>query len=87
MEGNPVNLAHANNRTVPDNRANAGLDPIPKDHIDTKTVPALRNRVDKVSLILKNHVDKGIIHIRTSMLTEIWTLPRIKGLTTLLWMP
>ena len=87
MEGNPVNLAHANDRTIPENRADAGLNPIPEDHVNTEIVPSLGNRVDEVTLILKNHVDKGTIHIRTGMLTEVRTLQRIKGLTTLPWMP
>ena len=63
MEGNPVNLAHANDRTIPENRADAGLNPIPEDHVSTEIVPALGNRIDEVTLILKNHVDKGTIHI------------------------
>ena len=87
MEGNPVNLAHANDRTIPENRADAGPNPIPEDHVNTEIVPSLGNRVDEVTLILKNHVDKGTIHIRTGMLTEVRTLQRIKGLTTLPWMP
>ena len=87
MEGNPVNLAHANDRTVLENRADAGLNPIPEDHVSTEIVPTLGNRVDEVTLILKNRVDRGTIHIRTGILTEVRTLPRIKGLTTLPWMP
>ena len=87
MEGNPVNPAHANDGTVPENRADAGLNPIPEDHVNTEIVPALGNRVNEVTLILKNHVDKGTVHIRTGMLTEVRTLPRIKGLTMLPWMP
>ena len=87
MEGNPVNLVHANDGTVPENHADTGLDPIPEDHVGIETVPALGNRIDEVTLILKNHVNKGTVHIRTGMLTEVRTLPSIKGLTTLLWMP
>ena len=87
MEGNPVNLAHANDGTILENHADVGLDPIPKDHVDAETVPALGNHVDEVTLIPKNHVDKENIHIRMGMLTKVQTLPRIKGFTTLLWMP
>ena len=86
MEGNPVNSAHANDGTVPENRADAGLDPIPEDHVGTETAPALGNHVNQVTHILKNHVDKETVH-STGMLTEVQTLLRIKGLTTLLWMP
>ena len=84
MEGNPVNLAHTKDGTVPENHVNAGLDPILEDHVGAKTVPALGNYVDEVTLILKNHVNKGTVHIRTGMLTEVWTFLRIKGLTMLL---
>ena len=87
MEANPVNPTLANDGTVPENRANAGLDPIPKGHVGTEVVPTLRNRIDEVTLILKNHVDKEIVRIQTNMLIEDRTLPRIRGLTTLLWMP
>ena len=87
MEGNPVNLAHANDRTVLENHVDTRLDPILEDHIGTETVPALGNRVDEVTLILKNHINKGTIHIRAGTLIEVWTLLRIKSLTMLLWMP
>ena len=87
MEGNPFNPAHANDGTVLKNRVDTRLDPIPEDHVGTEIVPALGNCVDEVILILKNHVDKGIVHIRTGMLTEVRTLLRIKCLTTLPWMP
>ena len=86
MEGNLVNLTHANDGTVLENHADVGLDPIPKDHVGTKTILALGNRVDEVTLILKNQVDKRTVHIQMGMLTKVWTLPRIKGLTTLPWM-
>ena len=76
MDGNPVNQVHANHGTVPENHADTGLDPIPEDHVDARTIPTLRN-----------HVNKETVHIRTGMLTEVRTLSRIKGLTTLLWMP
>ena len=87
MEGNPFNLAHANDGTVLKNRVDARLDPIPEDHVSIEIVPALGNCVDEVILILKNHINKGIVHIRTSMLTEVRTLLRIKCLITLPWMP
>ena len=87
MEGNPVNPAYTNGGIILENHADAGLDPIPEDHIDAETVLALGNHVDEVTLIPKNHVNKETVHIRTGMLTEVRTLSRIKGLTTLLWMP
>ena len=83
MEGNPVNPAHVNDGTVPENRVDSRLDPILEDHVGTEIVPALGNRVHEVILILKNHVNKRIVHIRTGILTEVQTLPRIKCLTTL----
>ena len=63
MEGNLVNLALANKETVPENRADIGLDPIPEGHVNTKTVPALGNRIHEVTLILENHIDKEIVCI------------------------
>ena len=63
MGGNLVNPALTNYKTIPKNRANAGLDPILEDHVGTETIPALGNRVNKVTLILKNHVDKETVHI------------------------
>ena len=87
MEDNPVNPAHANDGTIHENHADVGLNPIPEDHIDAETVPALGSHVDKVILIPTNHIDEETVHIRTSMLIKIQTLPRIKGLTTPLWMP
>ena len=87
MEGNPVNPAHTNSRIIPENHADVGLDSIPKDHVDAGTVPTLGNHIGKVTFIPKNHVDKETVHIHTSMLIKVRTLLRIKGLTTLLWMP
>ena len=87
MKGNLVNPTHANDETVPENRADVGLNPIHEDYVGTEIAPALGNHVNKVTHILKNYVDKETIHIRTGMLTEVQTLLRIKGLTTLLWMP
>ena len=87
MEGNPVNPAHANDGTVSENHADARLNPIPEDHVDAETIPTLGNHINEVTFIPKNHVDKEIVHICMGMLTEVRTLPRIKGLTTLLWMP
>ena len=75
IEGNPVNLAYANDGTIP------------KNHTDAGTVLVLENHIDEVTFIPKNHVDKEIVHICMGMLTEVRTLPRIKGLTMLLWMP
>ena len=85
--GNPINLAYAKDGTVPENHTDVGLGPIPEDHIDAETISILGSHVDEVILIPKNRVDEETVHIRTGMLTEVRTLPRIKGLTTLLWMP
>ena len=50
MEGNPVNPTHTNGGIVPENHADAGLDPIPEDHVDARTIPTLRNHVNEVTL-------------------------------------
>ena len=87
MVGNPANPTHAKGGTVPENHADIRLDPTPEDHIDAETIPALRSHADEVILIPKNRVSKDTVHICTGTLTEVRTLPRIKGLTTQLWMP
>ena len=87
MVGNPANPTHAKGWTVPENHADIRLDPTPEDHIDAETIPALRSHADEVILIPKNRVGKDTVHICTGALTEVRTLPRIKGLTTQLWMP
>ena len=51
-----------------------------------RNCPALGNHADEVILIPKNRVDEETVHIRMGMLAEVCTLPRIKGLTTQLWM-
>ena len=85
--GNPANQTHTRGGTIPENHTDIRLDPTPEDHIDAKTVPALGSHADEVILISKNRVGKDTVHIRTGTLTEVRTLPRIKGLTTQLWMP
>ena len=87
MMGNPVDSAHIRGKIIPGNHADIGLGPIPEDHIDAETVPTLGGRAGKVILIPKNRVGKDTVHICTGTLTEVRTLPRIKGLTTQLWMP
>ena len=85
--GNPANSAHTRGRTIPENHADVGPCPTPEDHINVETVSALGGCTNEVILIPRNHVGKDTIHIRTDILTEVHTLPRIKGLTTQLWMP
>ena len=85
--GNPINPAHAKDGTVPENHTDVGLGPIPEDHIDTETVSILGSHVDEVILIPRSRVGEDTVHSRTDILIEVQTLPRIKGLTTLLWMP
>ena len=87
MEGNPVNLAYTNGGIILKNHTDAGLDPIPEDHVDVGTVPTLGNHIGEVTLIPKNHIYKETVHAHMSMLIKVRTLLRIKGLTTLLWMP
>ena len=71
MEGNLVNLAHANVETVAKSLADVGVVLILKDHADAGTILVLENRVVKVTLIPENHVYDGIIHVRSSMLTGV----------------
>ena len=86
MVGNPANPTHAKGGTVPENHADIRLDPTPEDHIDAETIPALRSHADEVILIPKNHIDEETVHIHIGMLADVRTRPRIKGLTTQLWM-
>ena len=72
---------------IPGNHADKGLDPAPEDHIDADTIHAQGDRVDEVILILRNRDGEETAHIRTDMLAEVQTLPRIKGLTMRPWMP
>ena len=85
--GNPANPTHTRGGTIPENHADVGLSPTLEDHIDAETVPTLEGRVNEVILIPKNRVGEDTVHIHTDMLTEVWTLSRIKGLTIQLWMP
>lgn len=79
MEGNPVNPTHVH--------ADARVAPIPKDHIDAGAVLALEDHVNKVTLILENHVDDKTIHVCMGMLTEVQIPQRSDVPTTHLWMP
>ena len=85
--GNPVDSAHIRGKIIPGNHADIGLGPTLEDHIDAETVPTLEGRINEVILIPKNRVGEDTVHIHTDMLTEVWTLSRIKGLTIQLWMP
>ena len=87
MGGNPVNPTHVNDGTAPENRADAGLVPILEDHFDAGTILVLGNHVNEVTLIPKNHADEETVHIRTSMLIEVQTLPKSNSLVMLLWIP
>ena len=87
MEGNPVNLAHANAETITENPVNARVTLILEDHADAGTVLVLENRVDKVNLIPKNHVNDGTVHVHTSMPTEVQIPQRSDVPTTQLWTP
>ena len=87
MEGNPVNLAHANAETITENPVDARVTLILEDHADAGTVLVLENRVDKVNLIPKNHVNDGTVHVHTSMPTEVQIPQRSDVPTTQLWTP
>ena len=87
MMENLAELALIRGGIVPGNHADKGLDPTPEDHIDTETVHAQGGRTDEVILIPKSRDSEDTAHIRTDMLAEVQTLPRIKSLTTRPWMP
>ena len=53
----------------------AGIVPIHKNHADTGIV-----------LILENCINVETVHVRASMLTEVWIPQRSDSLTRLLWM-
>ena len=80
-------LALTKDGIIPGNRVDKGLGPIPEDHIDTDIVHARGGRTNEVILIPRNRDDEDTTHVRTDMLAEVQTLPRIKGLTTRPWMP
>ena len=71
MEGNPVNLAHANAETVPKNPANTRVALILEDHADAGTVLILKNRVYKVTLIPENHAGDKAVQVRMGMMTGV----------------
>ena len=75
MEGNLVNLAHFNAKTVPENSADAGVTPIFKDH------------ANKVTLIPGSHVDDEIVHVCMGMLTRVHIPQRSDVPIMQLWTP
>ena len=87
MMGNPVDSAHIRGKIIPGNHADIGLGPTLEDHINAETDPVQGGRADEVILIPRNRAGEDAVHIRTDMLAEAQTPPRIKGLTTRLWMP
>ena len=87
MMENPAEPALTRGGIIPRNHADKGLGPTPKDHIDTETVPTQGGRADEVILIPRSQDDGDTAHIRTYMLAEVQTLPRIKSLTMQSWMP
>ena len=87
MEGNPVNLAHVHTKIVPENHADARVAPILEDHVDVEAVLVLENHVDEITLIPENHVDDGIVHVRTGMLTGVQIPQNSDVPTTQLWTP
>ena len=75
MEGNQVNLAHFNAKTIPKNPVDAGVVPIFEDH------------ADEVTFIPESHVDDEIIHVRMGMLTRVHIPQRSDVPITQLWTP
>ena len=82
MMGNPADPAHTRGGIIPGNHTDIGLGSTPKDHIDAETIPTQRGRIDEVILIPRNRAGEDTVHIRTDMLAEVRTFPRIKGHTT-----
>ena len=87
MMENPAEPALTRGGIIPRNHADKRLGPTPEDHIDTETVPTQGGRADEVILIPRSQDDGDTAHIRTYMLAEVQTLPRIKSLTMQSWMP
>ena len=86
MMKNLAKLALTKGGIIPGNHEDRGLDPIPDDHIDTKTVHARGGHTDEVILILRSRDDENTAHVHTDMLAEVQTPPRMKGLTMRPWM-
>ena len=86
MMKNPAKLALTKGGIILGNHVDKVPDPIPEDHIDTRTVHARRGCADKVILIPRNQGNKDTTHIRTDMLAEAQTPLRMKGLTMQPWM-
>ena len=86
MMKNPVKLALTKGGIIPGNHADKGPDPIPEDHINIGTIHARRGRADEVVLIPRNQGNKDTAHVRTNILAEAQTPPRMKGLTMRPWM-
>ena len=87
MEGNPVNPARVNAKTIPKSPADTGVILILEDHADAGTVLVIENRVDKVTLIPEDHADDETIHVRTGMLTGVQIPHKSNVPTTQLWTP
>ena len=68
-------------RIVLGNHTDVGLGQTPEDRIVAETIPAQGGRANEVILIPRNRAGEDTIHIRTDMLTEVCTLPKVKGLT------
>ena len=86
MMKNPAKLALTKGGIIPGNHGNKVPDPIPEDHIIIGTGHPRVGRANKVILIPRNQGNKYIAHIRTDMLVEAQTPPRMKGLTMQPWM-
>ena len=61
---------------------------IHESHIGARVLLDPESRIDiGVVLIPESHVDAGVVHVHVDMSTEVPTLPRRNGPTTLLWTP
>ena len=87
MMENPAEPALTRGGIILRNHADKGLGPTPEDHIDAEIVHAQGGRANEVILIPRSRDGEYTVHIRTDMLAEVQTLPRIKSLTTQPWMP
>ena len=83
---NPAKIALTKGGIIPGNHTDRGLGPILEDPIDIETIHTRGGCVDEVILILRSRDDEDTACVHTDMLAEVWTPPRMKGLTMRPWM-
>ena len=83
---NLAELALTKGGIIPKNHVDRELGPIPEDHINTEIIHAQGGCIEEVILIPRNRDDEDTAHIRTNILAEVQTLPRMRGFTMRPWM-